>query len=66
MHVATTVPPSSQDTHRLKYTHEMEDNPRDKYAAVREALRRDDPLWEMEHCDITCDGCEREPIVGHR
>ncbi|KAL4429376.1 hypothetical protein ABPG77_005150 [Micractinium sp. CCAP 211/92] len=44
----------------------MADKPTDKYATVREALRRDDPLWVVEHCDITCDGCEQEPITGHR
>ncbi|KAI7841867.1 hypothetical protein COHA_004396 [Chlorella ohadii] len=38
----------------------------DRFAAAREALRHDSPLWTIQHLDITCDGCETEPIVGHR
>lgn len=38
----------------------------DRFAAVRAALREDGRLWRIEHCDITCDGCEVEPIIGHR
>lgn len=38
----------------------------DPFAAAREALRHDSPLWTIQHLDITCDGCETEPIVGHR
>ena len=38
----------------------------DRFAAVREALRKDSPFWHCEHIDITCDGCESEPIIGHR
>lgn len=36
------------------------------YAAVREAMRHDSPFWRVEHVDITCDGCECEPIIGKR
>lgn len=66
MHVVGTVAPSVRDLERLHYAYNMADKPTDKYATVREALRRDDPLWVVEHCDITCDGCEQEPITGHR
>ena len=38
----------------------------DRFTAVRAALRQDNPLWQIQHIDITCDGCEVEPIVGHR
>lgn len=38
----------------------------DPFEAAREALRHDSPLWTIQHLDITCDGCEQEPIVGHR
>lgn len=38
----------------------------DRFAGVRAALRQDSPLWRIEHLDITCDGCEQEPIIGHR
>lgn len=38
----------------------------DKFAAVRAALRVDSPLWYIQHIDLTCDGCECEPIEGQR
>ncbi|PRW60037.1 UPF0696 C11orf68-like protein [Chlorella sorokiniana] len=38
----------------------------DRFEAAREALRHDSRLWHTQHLDITCDGCEAEPIVGHR
>lgn len=34
--------------------------------AFREALRQESDIWEIRHIDITCDGCDREPIVGSR
>lgn len=42
----------------------------DEFAVVRRALAltggREADLWSIEHIDITCDGCELEPIVGLR
>ena len=37
-------------------------------ALVRKALEGHacSDLWTVEHIDITCDGCEQEPIVGAR
>lgn len=37
-----------------------------RFEGVREALRRDAAAWFVSHIDITCDGCEVEPITGHR
>lgn len=40
------------------------------FEAVCQALSRDVskefPCTAIEHIDITCDGCETEPIVGRR
>ena len=38
----------------------------DKFAAVRASLRVESPLWYIQHIDLTCDGCECEPIEGQR
>ena len=39
----------------------------DPFAGVREALRHEQLHgFSIEHLDITCDGCDAEPIVGNR
>ncbi|KAL6768341.1 hypothetical protein ACKKBF_B38755 [Auxenochlorella protothecoides x Auxenochlorella symbiontica] len=40
----------------------------DAFSAVRAALANvsDSSPWDIHHIDITCDGCEVEPIVGNR
>ena len=34
--------------------------------SFRAAMVRADAPWVVEHVDLTCDHCEREPIVGDR
>ena len=40
----------------------------DRFLAVRQLLAAppSSAAWQIHHIDITCDGCEQEPIVGAR
>ena len=38
----------------------------DIFSSVRQRLCQESQLWVISHLDITCDGCECEPITGSR
>lgn len=40
----------------------------DRFLAVRQLLAAppSSAAWQIHHIDITCDGCEQEPIIGAR
>jgi hypothetical protein len=44
----------------------MEDGEEARFSLARESLRREASSWVVHHVDITCDGCELEPILGSR